>query len=626
MRNVIFDIECDNLLDNVSVLHSIAIIDRDTGKLMSCANQPGYTPLSEGIKVLESATSICGHNIIGYDVPALKKLVPGFSPKGEVLDTLVMARTAYPDLKPYDVDSDLPTKEWGRHSLKAWGMRIGTHKTQYDHGFDEWSQEMQNYCEDDTRATYALYKFLEEEQLSPESLAIEHKLADYLFHQEQNGFLLDIEKANKLSEELEEEYNSTLKELQDNYFKMWVEAGDVVVPKVNGGRWKDVYGPKTTVFAKRKGCAFQNIKIKKFTGGPQQIKQCLKRFYGWEPDIVSKRKRTGDTFAKVWEEEGTESDILARLGFDCIPTLLAHIKAKKLRGMVATGKNGWLKLVDEQGFIHGRVNPNGTVTHRATHSKPNISQVPAVDEEDPYQYGKRCRELFKVPEGFSLLGCDAKGLELRVLAHYMHHYDGGSYANEIVTGDIHTTNQLAAGLSSRSQAKSFIYAFAYGAGAAKVGSIVLPVGSEEEQKQQGIMLKNKFLRSLPALNNVIKDCKKEAKRNGSVESIDGRATLVKQDYRALNCLLQSGGSIIVKKWICLMYDELVEELGPPGWDGLWSPCSYSHDEVQIGVREGHQETVKKIMLSTMEKAGLYLGCNIKIEGDVKIGKTWADTH
>lgn len=622
MRRVAFDIETNGLLDELHTLHSIVLMDLDSECMLSCAYQDGYSSPGVALEILAKADLVCGHNIKAFDIPALQKLYPWFKVRGDVYDTLVAARTAYPDLMPFDATSELPTKEWGSHSLKAWGMRTGTYKTQYDLGFENWSETMQRYCEDDVRATKALYQFLQEEKLPREALAIEHTLADYIIAQERNGFPFDVPKALELKTQLEKDLEEALQALKTNYFKMWVEAGEVKIPIRNYGKLKDLLGPKTDVFTKAAGAAYQEIEIKEFTGGPQQIKKCLKRFYGWQPDYIKKRKRVKDDFENVIEEEGTDTDTLSKLEFDCIPDLLKYKQAQKVLGMLSEGQNAWLKLVKEDGCIHGRVIQNGTITHRARHSKPNISQVPSAGKP----YGKECRNLFYAPEGWTMVGTDASGLELRMLAHYMHKYDGGAYGAEILTGDIHTVNQHAAGLETRPQAKSFIYAYLYGAGAVKLGSIVCPNGTEDVQKQIGERLRKKFLNSLPALDMVISEVTRQAERNDYVISLDGRKTYVKSAHKALNCLLQSSGSILVKKWICLFYAQLVEQFGEPRWDGLWTPCSYSHDDVLLCVRNGYVEQVQQVLLDNIREAGKQLGVKIQMDGESKVGTTWYDVH
>lgn len=620
MKRVIFDIETNGLLTSCTVLHSLVCMDADTGEMRSFADQPGYLPLSEGLDLLSQAKLLIGHNIIAFDIPALEKIC-GFENTAKVYDTLTTARTAVPDVMMFDAaDRKIPPKLWGRHGLEAWGHRLDQYKGDYgetENAWAEWSKNMQDYCEQDVRVTYSLYKFLQEENLPREALAIEHKLAHYLFAQERNGFPFKVKEAEELNLLLEREEEQLLAELQ-GYFGKFVKRGDIVIPKVNRGRIGD---KKSTLFRVAKGCSYCKLEIKDYTGGPVQTKAALKKVYGWEPDIVKKRKRVKDVMENVEEEEGTDEATLSRLDFPAIPTLIKYNGAKKVRGMLSQGNNAWLRLVDEYGFIHGRVNQNGTVTHRATHSKPNISQVPS--EKRPY--GKEVRQLFHAPEGWKLIGADASGLELRMLAHYMHPFDGGAYGQEILSGDIHTANQTAMGLSTRNDSKTAIYLFIYGGGVEKLGGIAVPKGSTFEKIKRGKQIKHGLLESFPALKQLIQTVSEDAEQ-GFIYSIDGRKTFVKSPHKALNCLLQSSGSIVVKKWITLFYDKFLEEFGEPSWRGNWSPCSYSHDDAVVAVREELVDRAKDIMLKSMTMAGKLMKCSIPIDGEAKVGQTWAEVH
>lgn len=619
-KRIAFDIETDGL--NATKLHSLVLHDLDSKQLLSCADQDGYASLADGVKLLKSARLLVGHNILKFDIPTIERLY-SVKLKAGVYDTLIAARTAYPDVMLFDYTTNLPKNIWGRHGLKAWGLRIGELKSSFgeddERAWESWSKEMQDYCEQDVRVTVALYDWLQNEQLTTEALKIEHTLARYLLAQETNGFPFNIDKAQELALHLEQEEARLLVELK-SYFGMWVKRGEYVIPKTNRGRIGD---KKSTLFTIAKGCSYCKMEVHEYSGGPDQTKLALKRLYNWEPNIVKKRKRLKGEMEVVVEEEGTDEATLSKLDFPAIPSLIKYNNVRKIRGMLEKGKNAWIKLYNPAtNCIHGQVTQNGTVTHRATHQRPNISQVPSGKRP----YGKEARELFYAPMGWKVVGTDASGLELRMLAHYMYPHDHGAYGNEILNGDIHTMNQKAAGLASRNLAKSFIYGFAYGAGAAKLGSIVDPTAEERQQAILGNNLKNKFLKSLPALATIIEMCKEEATENGYVLSIDGRKTYVKSPHKALNCLLQSSGSIVVKKWITIIYEKLVKQYGAPSWNGLWTPLSYSHDDIIIAVRDEYVEEIQKIKLDSIKEAGVALGVTIRMDGESKIGTTWYEVH
>ena len=221
--------------------------------------------------------------------------------------------------------------------------------------------------------------------------------------------------------------------------------------------------------------------------------------------------------------------------------LSEYLLLNKRIGQLATGKQAWLKM-EKKGRLHGRVNHMGAVTSRCTHANPNMAQVPSVGAA----FGVECRSLFHSPQGYSLLGADASGLELRCLAHYMAAYDGGSYASVVLEGDVHTTNQEAAGLPTRNNAKTFIYGFLYGAGDEKIGKII-GKGSTE-----GRRIKNKFLKKLPALKNLKDAVSLAAKERGWIKGLDGRIIPIRHSHAALNTLLQLLAQSSVRLGTCTL--------------------------------------------------------------------------
>jgi DNA polymerase I-like protein with 3'-5' exonuclease and polymerase domains len=160
----------------------------------------------------------------------------------------------------------------------------------------------------------------------------------------------------------------------------------------------------------------------------------------------------------------------------------------------------------------------------------------------------------------AMVGCDASGLELRMLASYMARYDGGAYGKIILEGDIHTVNQKAAGLPTRDAAKVFVYATLYGAGSAKIGSIIAPTASEAARTKKGEAIKNKFYKNTPALKRLIEDVQSAAKTRGFLYGVDGRKLHIRSQHSALNTLLQSAGAVMMK-YATVLFHELMEEQG-----------------------------------------------------------------
>lgn len=445
-----FDIETDGLLDNVTKGHCLVIIDEQN-------NISAYRPddFKKGamrlIAALRDGESICGHNIINYDCAVLAKLYPEFRIKREwrpqVLDTLVLARLICGNIEDADHarvrNGTLPAKLLGRQSLKAWGYRLGELKGTYGEQEDAWdsfSEEMLSYCVQDVTVTKKLYTYLMKIGAPAKAIELEHQAQWLMSKQERNGFVFDLEKAEKLRETLEVRYAV----LSSQLVAIVPQIPDkVFVPKRDNKR-----------LGYKKGVPIQ--RYKDFNpSSRQQVAWVLEHQFNYLPENEDcyeeeRLKIDGDTFKFIKGDENAPQELR-----DLAAVFEEYLMVAKRLGQLATGNQAWLKHVKADGRIHGSVNPCGTVTGRATHANPNVAQVPHVGSP----YGQECRELFRAPEGWYEVGVDACGLELRCLAHYLYPYDKGAYAHVILNGDIHTLNQQAAGLPTRNQAKTFIYAF-----------------------------------------------------------------------------------------------------------------------------------------------------------------------
>ena len=161
--NLIFDIETDGLLKDVSRVHCLSIYDTTTKELISYNDEGSAPPISRGVTRLLDADCIIGHNIIGYDIPVLKKLYPFFDPPKLGIDTLLLSRLYHPDMMALDKAKNwnhMPLQLYGRHSLESYGYRLGEYKGCFgkDSDWKEWSEEMQLYCEQDPKVTNKLWK------------------------------------------------------------------------------------------------------------------------------------------------------------------------------------------------------------------------------------------------------------------------------------------------------------------------------------------------------------------------------------------------------------------------------------------------------------------------------------
>ena len=565
---LVFDIEADNLLQDATQVWCIVAVDVDTDTLYT------FDPdsINDGLELLSKADTLIGHNIIDYDLRLLKKL-HNFVYSGNVIDTLVYARTIWPDVRDKDFtlvkQGKIPQKLVGSHSLRAWGHRLGVLKGEVNSetGFSAFTEEMLDYCVQDVAVNKELYERIEARNFNQEALDLETELHTLLIEQEEHGFPFDVKTAQQLYSRLAQRKADIEKELQDTFEPTIIEM---------------------------------KTKTKTIPFNPASRQQIADRLMkrGWQPEAYTDSG-----------EPKVDENVLSGIDMPEARMLSEYLLLNKRIGQLATGKQAWLKM-EKKGRLHGRVNHMGAVTSRCTHSNPNMAQVPSVGAE----YGVECRSLFHAPEGYSLLGADASGLELRCLAHYMAAYDNGSYANVVLDGDVHTTNQEAAGLPTRNNAKTFIYGFLYGAGDEKIGKIINKGATE------GRKIKNKFLKKLPALKYLKDAVSKAAKDRGWIKGLDGRVIPIRHSHAALNTLLQSAGAIICKTW----YVYVARALKEAKLDA--QIVAFIHDEVQILVKKGQEDETGRLVQQCMREVEQQFKFRCQLDSEYKYGSNWADTH
>lgn len=240
-------------------------------------------------------------------------------------------------------------------------------------------------------------------------------------------------------------------------------------------------------------------------------------------------------------------------------------------------------------------------------------------------WGADSRKLFIVPPGFKQVGADLAGIELRMLAHYLFEFDNGRFMDIILTKDVHEENRKAIGFANRTDAKRFIFAFLYGAGDVKLGSIILPSGSFAQQKVIGRQFRDRLGTGIVGLAELVRKVRVEAAK-GRILGLDGRIIPIRAEHAALNTLLQSGGAIVSKVWIRQMLENFNQRGLLYGYDRDYTFLLWSHDEVQYAVKEIHAETVMREAEEAAVRAGLELECRVPINAEGKIGVNWFETH
>jgi DNA polymerase-1 len=491
------------------------------------------------------------HNGISFDAPVLNRLLGTNIKPHQIVDTLILSQLLN------------PMRDNG-HSLEAWGNRLAMPKGDVD-TFEVYTPDMLEYCKQDVNITHKLFEVLQKEGrgFSKSSVYLEHQVRLIIDQQERNGFYLDMQKAMSLYNKLRDEAN----ELE----KWAVTTFDPTVVEL---KTKTKYIPF-------------NI------GSRQQIAERLMEL-GWKPKQHTDKGNIIINEAVLDTIELPEAKKFSR--FFLLQKRIAQIKS-------------WIEACDDtDGRVHGRVMTLKTITGRMSHHSPNMAQIPAVRSP----YGKECRDCWTVdnPYTHSIVGTDASGLELRCLAHLM---NDATFTDILLTGDIHTHNMQMAGLTDRDQAKTFIYAFMYGAGASKIGQIV---GAGAKEGQQLI---NKFLSSMPALKRV-RDSVTKAASKGMIKGIDGRLLHIRSPHSALNTLIQGAGAVVCKVWLINM----IKRIRRTGVDAKL--VASIHDEYQFEVLTKDVKRFGQLTKDAMKDTEKQLQMKCPLDNEWKVGRTWAQTH
>jgi len=533
------------------------------------------------VEYLKDTTLIVAHNGISFDFQILNRLWSTKIRLSQVYDTLIASRLLNPSIE-------------NGHSLEAWGDRMGSIKKVDYKRIWQWLMDkkeeykgecfnvphmslLEYYCIRDVEVTCNLYKHLTDEfakkDFSQESLDLEHKVAAIIAEQERAGFKLDLPYTTCLLADIKGKMAGIYEQMQE--------------------RWPPVITPR---FHKTSGKPIKDCVDTFNPGSRKQIGEKLMEL-GWKP--------------KDFTEKGqpiVDESVLAKVKIPEAQMIAEYLMLQKRVAQIES----WLEAVGKDGRVHGKVITNGAVTGRMTHSSPNMAQIPNAGSI----YGKECRECWTVEAGNVLVGCDASGLELRMLAHYM---KDESYVKTVTEGsskdgtDVHTQNQKAAGLETRDQAKTFIYAFLYGAGPAKIGSIV------GGNAKAGEKLINAFLKNTPALQRLRNTVSRYAGK-GFVPGLDGRKIWVRSEHAALNSLLQGAGAIVMKKALVLFYDKTKANKWPV------KLVANVHDEFQLEVPKEYATIVGEAAKASIVEAGEYFKLRCPLDGEYKYGTNWRETH
>jgi len=636
MRVVVADLEADNLLADATVVWCGVFLDINTKEKWK------FEPhqVKEMLKFMDTCDGMIMHNGLAYDWPLLEKLY-GYIYNGKTVDTLVMSRIQNNKrLRPFSMPKEA---KGGPHSLASWGYRVGRGKVAHDE-WDVYSPEMMHRCDEDVEITLLTYLALLEEADGYDwrgAWNLSFKLFEILHKQEMYGWLVDrpyMDKSIKLLTHWITRIDSIITpllplivDIQET--KKAGQVGHLRSVFLKSGK----YSAYTLAWYDRNNINEQAVSVVgpfsrvSFRHVDLNSNEETKGFLlseGWQPEEWNYKKIDGK-WAKG--DDGQRIRTSAKMShtdpFNGIQSGVGKMVSRRVQCRHRRSNiEGWIKLIRDDGRIATPVSGLAS-TGRLKHK--GVVNVPGGDTF----FGVQMRKCFICKEGYKIVGTDSAGCQLRMLAARM---GDDAYTYELLHGDMHTTNQLAAGLATRAQAKTFIYAFLFGAGDAKIGAIV------GGGKKEGRALKDRFLAGLPALDRLITELTEEWRGNartrkvrtewgvrtehydGWVIGLDGRPIRIPSEHAVLVYVLQSDEAIMMSAAYCLLYKRAIAKGWKFGED--WAYLIFYHDEYQCEVKEELCEEFAILAEECIVDAGEFYNISCPHKGTSKTGVNWYETH
>ena len=551
----------------------------------------GPSALKQFLERIPDDHYFVGHNIVSFDIPVVNRLLGLSIPIDRLVDTLVLSYLYHPTMPE-------------GHGLEAWGRRLRKPKGDF-HDFSHFSQEMLDYCAQDIEVTHELFLRLTERMrkrdFSEKSCWLEHRTADIIRRQKVNGFKFDVPAANVLYADLRGKQRAlelSIKELfpplrkEVARYKYRVKQDGLPVSSFL--RHQLEYPEIRSEAGGTEYSCWDDIEFN--LGSPQQRVDRLTSL-GYEPTEFTPKGAP-----KV--DEDSLLDFAESSGLPEVKELAEWLVINGRANMI----NTWLNNVGPDDRMHGSVFSCGAGSRRMTHSGPNTANIPS--NEVPY--GRDVRSLWTASEGRVLVGTDAKAAQMRMFGHYLNNPE---VAKLYIEGDPHTVNAEAIGVS-RKIAKNVFYAFIFGAQNKKLGST-----AGGQNAKFGAHCRTTLFRVTPGLERLIKSIEEEYLHNdGFLRCIDGGFVRCPSPHAALNYKVQSAEACLMKQG-SIFLDERVKQRG---FDAF--KVGDIHDEWQWDVLPADAEEFGTCSVQCIRDAGEELRFTVPMDGDYKVGRTWADTH
>lgn len=648
-RVVIFDIETELIpVEGHTGVNIIwCIVTKELGgehkvfaDLYTFAGWSGY--LRDFPSYAQTVDKWVAHNGLSFDVPVVNRILGECVDPQDVIDTFVVSRL-------------INYSAYRTHGLEEIGLSLGEPKTPF-HDFSMLTEEMVTYCKQDVTVTEKVYLKYERYINSPdwqEALRLEHDMVLINEDMTANGFKFDKEKAEPILASIKRKMKK-IEAIFQELWPPWLEEVNRVQYRIKGDG--NLYAttktaleayPKTEVDSETMEVVCYDYR----TFNPGSSKDRIEKLWeaGWKPydkskthikwqraeigEMWGKSRLTPELYAQKQEYFDYYGWTVSEQNLLTLPESAPEGAKRLAEWLTLEGRRSsleeWLGCVREDGRIHGKFWNIGAWTHRMSHSAPNQANIFSpfhgeprnAVEEVKEEYDADLRSLWCVPDGVTLVGTDADGIQLRILAHYLQNDD---YVHAIVSGrkedqtDIHNLNLRALGLSGlvRDDAKTFIYAWLLGAGTAKVASILRCTQPQARSAVKSFLSNTEGLTRLKR-GRIVRDA-----RRGYFDGIDGRKVLCSSDHLMLAGYLQNAEAIIMKRSNRLWRQWADEE------KILYKQVDFVHDEWQTECHGSQDmcERLGELQRNSIEQTGKDLNLYCPLAGSTDFGINWLETH